>query len=174
MDVVTSLNRTPTSGMVAVGYPSQGLNPGDVLHYTPLRKFEPRWCREGQALVDEHGRALDTYWGIDSFSDRHCLTAEELATATVVFNVGDFEMLDKYARSSQAQWETYSPLDRAVITSQHGLQSVYYIRKGAQPDLETQIENARERVEDAERKLSSAQSGLEWCRRELAALEAKR
>ena len=166
----TSMNRNRPSGMVVVGHPSHGLTPGDVLSYTPLRAFEPRHCREGMALVDEHGRAFDTFWGID-LGDRHCLTAAELATATVVFNVGDFEMLDKYSHSSRGRWETYNPLDRAVITSQHGLQAVYYVRKGAQPDLETQIENARERVEDAERQVRSAQSGLEWRRRELAALE---
>ena len=55
--------------------------PGDVLRYLP------RWthCREGVAIVQDNGVAVDTYWS----SDRAVLTDEELATAERQFNVGD-------------------------------------------------------------------------------------
>lgn len=53
---------------------SDKLKAGNVLRYTP----EQHHCREGTALVDEDGRAFDTYWR--GYSDRHMLTRADPRT----------------------------------------------------------------------------------------------
>lgn len=148
------------------------LRPGDVLRYRPLGEFEPHWCREGLALVDDNGHAFDTYWG--TYGDHHRLTEAELASADLVFNVNDYDELDQYSRGSRLTWETYHPDDRARITQQHGHQERLFIRLGAEPSLETQIENARAEVEQAETDLASSERRLQWRREDLAKLEAQR
>lgn len=129
--------------------------PGDVLAYVGAEHH----CREGTAYVQDYGQS-------------HRLSESELATATLSFNVNDYDLLDRYASSSRETWETYRPEDRAQITSQHGLQASLFIRRGAEPHLGTQIENAERRVEKAEAEANSAASALERRRDELAALEA--
>jgi hypothetical protein len=142
-------------------------NPGDVLSYVPTRDH----CREGTAWVNEAGVALDTYWRAYGDGESHVLTRSEINTATIVFNVADFDALDRYLSTSRETWETYAPDDRARITSQHGLQEVLLIRKGAQPDLPTQIANAQREVERAEAEVRSAEHTLERHRQDLAELE---
>lgn len=143
------------------------LKPGDVVSYLP------RWshARERTAYVLENGKAVDTFWHTFAH-DGALLNEEELATAEVRFNVGDYEALDRYAATSRAKWETFHPSDRGRITSQHGLQEALYLRRGAKPHLDTQIENARRRVELAERDLRTAEWRLDGRRQELAELEA--
>lgn len=140
---------------------------GDVLSYLPERHH----CRETTAFVTERGVALDTYWRPTGDGDSHRLTSDELATATVRFNVNDYDALDVYSRSSRSTWETYHPDDRERIPSQHGYQEALFIRRGAKPDLSTQIENARSRLQTAESGLRIAESRVEWCKRDLAELE---
>jgi hypothetical protein len=149
------------------------LTVGDVLRYLPERHH----CREGTAFVTERGDAVDTYWSTTysyGGADDHRLTAEELATAEVQFNVNDYDALDPYAGTSRPTWETYHPDDRGRISSQHGLQEELFVRRGAAPDLETQIANARAAVETAESNLWSAECRLAQCREDLARLEAQR
>jgi len=141
--------------------------PGDVLSYVPKGAFEPWHCREGKALVDERGRAWDTFW---QFDGQHLLSAEELADAEVVFNVNDYEALDVYAGGSRLLWETYHPDDRGRVTSQHGLREALFLRRGAKPHLATQIENAQALVEKAESELQSAENRLKWRREDLDGL----
>jgi hypothetical protein len=95
------------------------MTPGDVLRYRPAEHH----CREGMAVVDEHGRAWDTFWD----SERHHLTADERATAKVVGNLADFEHLGSDActgnrREHESKWETYAPADRLAISHQHNFQ----------------------------------------------------
>lgn len=149
------------------------LKPGDVLSYIPERDH----CRERTAFVTERGVAVDTYWQGDyrgGYQDAHRLTDDELATATVRFNVSDYDALDLYSKESRPTWETYHPDDRGAIPSQHGLQWALFVRKGAQPHLDTQIENARAAVEQADSKMRSAEATLARRRDELAELEARR
>jgi hypothetical protein len=145
--------------------------PGDVLDYIP---DGGRHCREGIAIVNERGDAVDTFW--DSGSESHLLTEAELATAGLRFRLGDYRELGKthWDRGHKDTWLTYAPADRQVTTAQHGLQSTLYVRNGAEPDLDTQIANAREAVQEAEHAVGSAQSRLEWRREDLAKLEAAR
>lgn len=145
--------------------------PGDVVRYAPdPSRHDPRWCREGMAIADERGILFDTYWG--SGGDNHRLNAVEVATAEVIFNVADYDELDRYARASRGIWETYHPDDRRVLTSQHGLQRRWFIRKGADPDMATQVASAEEKVLEAEEAVASAQRRAEWAREELADLRA--
>lgn len=139
---------------------------GDVLRYVPRRYH----CKEGTAFVTERGTPLDTYWGPGGNGEYGHLRPEELATAEVVFNVNDYDALDIYANQSRATWLTYHPDDRGRITSQHGLQEALFVRKGATPDLATQIQNARDRVDEAESRVQLAEHILESRRRELAEL----
>lgn len=145
--------------------------PGDVVRYEPLER-PSRHCREGMAIAEARldGVVLfDTYWRTSG--DRHLLTYDELGTSEVVFNLDDYDELDQSRHGAADTWRKYSPDDRQVITSQHGLVRRFFIREGAQPGLTTQIENAREAVVEAERKLSSAQFSLDCARRDLARLE---
>jgi hypothetical protein len=147
--------------------------PGDVLTYLTERDH----CRETTAFVLDNGRAVDTFWRGDferGSGEVHSLTAAELETAEVRFNVNDYDQLDLYAASSRALWETYHPDDRGRIPSQHGLQETLFVRRGATPHLETQIENAKADVAKAEAALSVAECRLEWARSYLADLEGLR
>lgn len=133
---------------------------GDVASYVPNN----RWCREGTAVADSRGRLVDTYWSIGN----DVLSEAEASTAQVLFNLRDYRDLD---HSELNRWEDYSPSDRQVITSQHGLQRRLLVRKGAQPDLATQIDNARQAVADAYEKLRRAGRDVDFARAELARLE---
>lgn len=137
------------------------LQEGAVVRYQPdPSRHSPTWCREGTAVINDQGAAFDTYWG--SGSDSHRLTSDELATAEVLFLLEDFDELDRHAHGTKDKWETYHPDDRRLITSQHGLQRRYFIRKGADPSLTTQIDNARRRLDEAHEELASAARRVEW------------
>jgi hypothetical protein len=143
--------------------------PGDVVRYD----VADRWCREGTAIAatwKDQVVLLDTYW---QSSDQHRLTDDEVATAELLFNLADFDELPSGRHlGSSGKWMQYSPADRKRITAQHGLVVRYFIRKGAQPDLATQIENARQAVADAYEKLRNAERDVDYARRKLARLEA--
>ena len=144
---------------------------GTVVRYRPdPSRHDPAWCREGMAIADSDGRLFDTYWG--SMSEAHRLQPVELDTIEILFNVNDYDELDRYAHGSKAKWETYHPDDRRYVTSQHRLQCRWFVRKGASPDLATQIENAREAVREADEKVEFAKRQAEWLRKGLADLEA--
>lgn len=147
---------------------SERFRPGDVLVYTPREHH----CLEGMAYVRDDGRAVDTFWAPAGDGQSHVLTEDEEATATVRFNVADFDAFDRWDRASRPKWEKYHPDDRARITMQHGLQEVLFVRKGATPDLATQIENARVRVAEAEADRDHAERKLELRRGELNELLA--
>lgn len=143
--------------------------PGDVVRYD----VEDRHCREGMAIAEARldGVVLfDTYWRTPG--DRHLLTFDELATAEVVFNLDDYVELTE--RQSVDRWEMYKPADRERITSQHGLVVRWFIREGAEPDLQTQIENACEAYVEAQSKLRSAEASVRYAWQVLEQLEAKR
>lgn len=142
--------------------------PGDVVRYDTGTE---RHCREGMAIAEARldGVVLfDTYWR--SYGDRHLLTYDELATAEVVFNLDDYDELTE--REAAAKWEMYKPADREKVTSQHRLVVRWFIRQGAQPDLSTQIDNARQGVADAYEKLRSAEFGVQLAWAELKRLES--
>jgi hypothetical protein len=148
--------------------------PGDVLHYTPSGAFEPMHCRQATAVVYEDGRAVDTFWGIDDRSDGHVLNDKELETAELKFRLGEFRKLGEHWDRKNDEWMTYAPADRQRIGSQHQYQSTYYVRIGAEPDLDTQIANARAELEEAEEAVKSAERRLCWKREDLAKLEGQR
>lgn len=153
--------------------PRSNYSPGDVLRYTPSGGMH---ARQGTAIVRPNGAALDTFWSESGDSESHRLTADELASAKVLFNVGDYEKIGTIghcAPSDEAKWLEYHPDDRQRIGSQHEHCSVLYVRKGAKPDLSTKIENARQAVADAETHLDSAQHRLRWRQEDLAKLEAE-
>lgn len=146
---------------------------GDVIRYDTLTRPN-RWCREGIAVAENrNGRVvlLDTYWC--GGSETHVLTDEEAATGELLFNIGDYDELDRYSRNSPHTWEKYAPADRQVITEQHGLRSRWFIRKGATEDWPTQIANAEQVVEEKRGKVRSAQISLEWALVDLARVREK-
>lgn len=153
----------------AGGGAESGLRPGDVVRYEPdPSRHDPRWCREGMAIADGRGVLFDTYWG--SGSDNHRLNDAEIASAEPLFNLADYDELDRYDRSAKGIWETYHPDDRRFVSSQHRLQFRRFIRKDATPDVATMIANAEERVREAEAEVASAQRRADWTRADLAAL----
>lgn len=151
-------------------HPGGPFRPNDVVKYTPdPTRHDPNWCREGVAIASDPNMILtDTYWG--SGTDAHILTPTETATAEVLFNLDDYDQLPRNAWDT---WTQYAEADRGIVTSQHGLQRRLFIRKGAKPDWATMLENARDKVEAAEREVRHATSLLTYARRELADLEAQ-
>lgn len=138
---------------------------GDVVHYTPAQHH----CREGIAIAhDRYGKVvlLDTFWNCGG--DQHALDTNEVLSAELIFNLGDYRELDQYNRASPVMWAKYAPADRQVITSQHGLTRRWFIRHGASEDWPTQIENARRELEQRELDAASAQRQVEWAREYLA------
>lgn len=146
------------------------LREDDVVSYVPADRFDRWWCREGTAVVRADGRLVDTYWG--SGSDNHVLTDAEAETAEVKFNLGDFDELPRYDRSQAGVWQRYAPGDRGRIPSQHGLEARYFIRKGASEDHATKVQNARDKLDEAESNLRSAQWSVDLAKRELDELTA--
>lgn len=146
---------------------------GDVIRYDSITQ-PSRWCREETAIAErlKSGEIafFDTYWGTGS--DAHRVTADELATAELQFNLADYDEFDRYDRGSVTRWSRYAPADRQKVTSQHGLQARWFVRKGSIEDITTQIENARADVLAREADVQSAQRRLAWAQEELAALES--
>lgn len=139
---------------------SASLRAGDVVRYQP----ESTWCHDGWAIAEQrdHGVVLvDTYWNASGGT----VVAPE--TYEVLFNLAHYEL-----KTADA-WEKFAPADREYIPRHSGYQTLHLVRKGATPDLATQIENARERVTAAEDEVRMAHNHLDWRRRELAELEAQ-
>jgi len=143
--------------------------PGVVIRYTPSN----RHCREGIALINDAGYAVDTFWG-SSCCDSHILHEDDLASAQVEFDTADFDELQAHAVVSRATWEKYAPADRARIPSQHGLQEALFIRRGAVTCIDTQIAAAQREVDDAEARVRFAQANLRGRKEDLARLVAER
>jgi hypothetical protein len=143
---------------------------GAVLRYIPLINH----CREGIAFVGDDGAARDTYWREHGDGESHRLTESELEGAVQLFNVDDYDRLDPDSAASREQWERFRPSDRGRITMQHGLHECLFLRKGASPDLDTQIENAERRIKAAAKEQRAAELALEARRGEHVALVAKR
>lgn len=146
---------------------------GDVVSYTPART----WTREGTAVARELAGAVvlvDTFWGsaLDgSTLDCHVVTDDKAATATVLFNVADWRAWDDHRDGGPgACWSDFHPDDRQVITSQHGIQRVLFVRPGAVPDHATKVAKARAEVERCEQQVRSAHQALDWARQDLEAL----
>ena len=148
--------------------------PRDVLRYTPVGGWH---CRQGTAIVRGDGVAVDTYWGErGDGSESHRLTVEELADATLEFNVGGYDesgQVGHCAPRDEPEWLKYHPRDRQRIGSQGQCCARLYVKQGALPDLETQIGNARAEIEEAESDVRMAQSRLDRAREDLAKLEAQ-
>ena len=140
------------------------MSAGDVYTYTP----EEHHCIEGLAIENERGDLIDWFWGGSAVSHRQHVSrdAEDL---TLIANLNDYDLTARDGRESN---KDYAPEDRLVIHSQHRLQRTYYVRKGSKPGLATKIENARQRLEEAESAARSARFSVEWAQKELAELEA--
>lgn len=140
---------------------------GTVITYTPADRHDRYWCREGMAVAENRADGTvffaDTYWG--SGMDRHILSDAEIATADVLFH------LDRFRRIEASEtWDDFAPVDRQLITSQHRLRNEKYVRIGSSPDLETRLENAREKVREAEEEVGAAKRRLAWAQEDLEKL----
>lgn len=141
---------------------------GDVVRYQPDARDgsgDRWWCREGMAVAVLNGidlRLVDTYWRSGGDTDSHRLTPTEVRTAEVVFNVNDFEVVQHKWR-----WAEYAAADRAFIQSQHNLQHVWMVRRGAEPDPGTRVSNAQEAFMKAVDEATSASRSVEYAKREL-------
>lgn len=148
------------------------LRENDVVRYDPppktglLSGTDPTWCIEGMGVVrprpsDGALWIVDTYWG--GGGSEHVFELEQV-DPVVLFNLDDY---DELPRGQAWRWERYAPADRGLITRQHRLQRVLYIRKGAVEDHTTIVENAHERLRKAEEEQDYAQRRVENCQRRL-------
>lgn len=135
---------------------------GEFYRYTP----KTTCCCEGIAEMTERG-LMDAFWG-SSGSESSPLSVEEKATAVLIFDSSEYDELDCHG---EHRWEKFNPSDRQKTTEQHGLRKRWFVRKGAVPDLDTQIANAQARVKEAEEAVRSANGMLEWRQRELQKLQ---
>lgn len=138
------------------------LRENDVVRYEP----KDRWCHEGTAVATRRSDGeivlFDTYW---QFSGQRLVKPD---TWEVLFNLDDYDSVRDGWR-----WEKYAPEDRQVVTSQHGLQRQYLVRKGAVESRDQIIANARTRLAEAEEKLRSATWSRDFAQRELDELLAE-
>jgi hypothetical protein len=143
--------------------------PGDVLRYSPRSTH----CRDGVAIIDEHGNAYDTYWGMrDSMS---FVRPEDLRDAEVQFRLEDYDEITGVGRdTARMKWEKFANEDRECIPAHSGYHARFFTRKGAEPSLDTQIENARRDLAYAEDKARGAANTVEWKREDLERLIAQR
>lgn len=135
----------------------------------------PRHCREGFAVAHlRNGKLIlrDTYWLRDDDLS-YVLTADEVANAELLFNIDDYDELDRHDRSTPMTLATYAEADRAQIPMQHGLTIRYFVRKGATPDLATQVANARALVSQRRDEVRTAQLTLARAESELARLDSE-
>lgn len=129
-----------------------------------------RHCREGVAADDRgDGFLRDTFWG-SGYGDRHVLRGEEAQSARLRFDTDEFEEIVG-RRGAPSAWTDRAPGDRQTLTSQHGLEVRWFIRKGSQPDRATRLENARQKVADALSAVRLAESSLRYAEGSLAAIE---
>lgn len=135
--------------------------PGDVVRYAP----RDRHCRHGIAVIDERGTARDTYWADGEYS---YVSPERLADAELMFRMGEYRMT-----RDEDEWIRYAEADRQSFPM-GGYPRRLFVRADAEPDLETQIQNAYARLRKAEEDLRSAGHSIEWAARDIAVLESKR
>lgn len=130
---------------------------GDVIRYEP----KSTWCHDGYAIArtrrDGSVALYETYWS--SGGDDNIVAPEAYE---VLFNLDDYEEKPPYV------WETFAPADRQYIPKHSGYHTIHLVRKGAKPDLTTQIENAHERLAEAEHAVRAAEHNRDWRRSELA------
>lgn len=130
-----------------------------------------RHAREGWAVEIAPGDFRDTYWS----SDRYKLNVREVETLVFQFDTDDFEPITgNYGSGIPPIWTEYATEDRARIPSQHGLKPTWYLRKGASPDLDTQIEAQRDVLEREESNLRSVQARRDGAQEKLRELLAQR
>jgi len=139
------------------------MSAGDVYTYTPKQHH----CMEGLAIENERGQIIDWFWSGDIVGNQ--VVSRDAEDLKLIANLNDYDLTARDGRESN---KDYAPEDRLMIHSQHMLQRTHYIRKGAAPDLATKIENARQRLEEAESAARSARFSVEWAQKELAELEA--
>lgn len=130
-----------------------------------------RHAREGWAVEIGPGDFRDTYWS----SDRYQLGVKEVESLEFQFDTEDFEpIIGDYGSGIPPIWTEYASEDRARIPSQHGLRSTWYLRRGASPDLDTQIRAQREILEREESSLRSVQARRDSAQARLKELLAQR
>jgi len=128
-------------------------------------------AREGWAVEIGPGDFRDTYWS----SDRYRLNVREVETLEFRFDTDDFEQITgNYGTGVPPHWKEYASEDRGRIPSQNGLSTMWFIRKGASPDLETQIRAQRADLEQEESSLRSVQARRDAAQRRLDWLLAER
>lgn len=134
---------------------------GDVVRYTP----KDRWCRHGIAIVQEGGHGRDVYWGS---GDGSYVGPSDLVGGELMFRMGEFR-----EAANEVEWRKYAPEDRQYFPM-GGYQQRLFVRTSAAPDLDTQIENAREALKEAEDKVTSAVRSVRWATEDLVKLEMQR
>lgn len=132
---------------------------GDVLEYNthPLDKRE----RPKMAVVTADGTSP--------------ISEAELKGARLLFNRNGYTLVAGPSRSKSvpAFWLSCKPVDRQILTIANGNAVAYYVKKGAQPDLDTQIENQQQVISQARLKAAAAGAQLKTEERLLEKLIAR-
>ena len=153
----------PTSQLEAANMAETQIafQPGDVVRYTP----KDHWCRHGIAVVHENGGGRDTYW---RDGDGSYVSPAALAGGDLMFRMGDVRPVN-----DEREWAKYAEADRHSFPM-GAYPRTLFVRADAEPDLETQIQNAYGELRKAEEDLKSAGHRIQWAGRDIALLEAKR
>jgi len=128
-------------------------------------------AREGWAVEISPGDYRDTYWS----SDRPKLNAQEIESLKFQFDTDDFEQISgNYGSGVPPIWREYASEDRGRIPSQNGLRTSWWLRRGAGPDLDTQIRAQRETLEGARQDLRAVQARFDGAQEKLTELLVQR
>ncbi|WP_028245383.1 hypothetical protein [Pseudoclavibacter soli] len=143
------------------------LIPGAYYRYTP----KDRHCREGIACAHTYrdtGEAylVDTFWGAEGDPSLSCINEHEAKTAQLFFDPDAGWHIPTHDEDTSE----FESSDIRVVTWQHGLRSMTFVRDGATASDRVRVENAVAAVEQARAALSSAQSQLKWAEDDLARL----
>ena len=147
--------------------PDQSKKSGE---YRPRHKDVVRYdgyghCRDGVAIVEwdksaKKHRYVDTYWSGSP------TVIERVELPELLFNLSDVDKVNEW------EWHRYDKSDRYSLGSEHGYRPSYYVRKGSEPSLSQQIQNAREKQEEARLSLDAAINKYRYTTETLAKLEA--
>jgi hypothetical protein len=123
------------------------------------KRFEPYHCFDGQLVVKEiNGKLVlvDTYWG--SGDNRRFTIEEAKKQGHLIFKCN----LDEVEKADHNDGNYYNDEDIINLSTQHGCYKRIVKRKGATRSKDKMLQTAKDKIEELERKIKSAQRDIEW------------
>lgn len=143
----------------------------DVFHATWKDSSKSNHCFEGLLVAEQWDRGIvlvDTYWN----SENKWFTPEQ---AEVQLNLTYYCNLDDYElKNVPNAGKYYDKGDYIYMHSQHACVEscrYFYLKKGAIKSKDKMIASLNEKIEEAKREISSANSTIEWALKDIEKIE---